>query len=275
MSRQAFTVGDTLGRNVPKYFLRHAISGHSLSSHYARVQQRIESVQSYAGQTITILGYAKRSSGTGNMAVEVFQNFGTGGSPSAEVTGTGQTVTLTGSWAAFAITVSVPSITGKTLGSNNNDYLGLNIWTSAGSDFNSRTNSLGLQTINVDLYGIHIRVGTHTASAADSYVAPPLSDEFTRCQRYYEEINSCPACINSATVALGVSQWAVVKRGTPSISLATAGNIASAGFFGSPSAIANTNMTSAYGYWDFTISGATAGQGSVWRQGVIKVDAEL
>jgi hypothetical protein len=185
MSRQSFTVGTAFGRNTPKYYLRHAISGHSLSSHYARVHQRIENVSSYAGQTITILGWATRSSGTGNMAVEVGQNFGTGGSPSSEVTGTGQTVTLTGSWAAFAITVSVPSISGKTLGSNNDDYMYLNLWTSAGTDHNTRAASLGLQTINVDLWGVHIRVGTHTAAAAASYIAPELGPELARCQRYY------------------------------------------------------------------------------------------
>jgi len=167
MSRQSFTVGDTLGNNSPTFFLRQSTSGQTLASHFALTQQRIEGVRAYAGQTITILGWARRSSGTGNMAIEMLQSFGTGGSPSADVTGTGQTVTLTSSWAAFAVTIAVPSITGKTLGSNGNDYLAANFWTSAGSNFNARTNSLGLQTIGVDLWGIHIKQGTHTTAAAD------------------------------------------------------------------------------------------------------------
>jgi len=135
MSRQSFTVGDTLGSNNPTYFLRQAVSGQTLASHQAVVQQKVEGVSSYAGQTITILGWARRSSGSGNMAIEATQNFGTGGSPSASVSGTGQTVTLGGSWATFAVTVSVPSITGKTLGTDGNSFLELNFWTSAGSDF--------------------------------------------------------------------------------------------------------------------------------------------
>ncbi len=190
-SRQSFAVGDALGRNIPKYYFRQSVSGQTLASHSANFGQSIESVGSYAGQTITVLGWAKRSSGTGNMALEFIQSFGTGGSPSASVDSIGvSTITLTGSWAPFAVTVNVPSITGKTLGTNNDDKLFLAFWTSAGSDYNSRTNSLGLQTIGVDLWGVHIRAGTHTAAAAANYIAPDLGPELARCQRYYTVIEA-------------------------------------------------------------------------------------
>ena len=184
-SRQAFTLGDTLGSNNPTYFLRQTVSGQSGTGNYAITQHPIEGVRSYAGQTITILGWARRSSGSGNMAVEVTQGFGTGGSPSSEVRIAGQTVTLTSSFTAFAVTFSVPSVSGKTLGTNNNDNLSLNFWSSAGSDYNARTNSLGLQTIGVDLWGIHIKVGTHTTAACDLYKQPELGPELARCQRYF------------------------------------------------------------------------------------------
>lgn len=186
-SRQAFTLGDTLGSNNPTYFLRTTVSGQTLSSSYAFPYQRIESVRSYAGQTITVLGWARRSSGTGNMVVEAEQVFGTGGSPSANVDSISvTTVTLTGSFAPFAVTMTIPSITGKTLGTNGNDCLSLNFWASAGSNFNGRTNSLGLQTIGVDLWGIHIKVGTHTTAATDLYKQPEMGPELARCQRYYQ-----------------------------------------------------------------------------------------
>jgi hypothetical protein len=187
-SRQAFTLGDTLGSNSPTFFLRQTVSGQSLAPHHAVIQQRIEGVRSYAGQTITVLGWARRSSGAGNMVVEVAQFFGTGGSPSAQVTGVGQPVTLTGSWAPFAVTIAVPSIAGRTLGTDGNDSLHLFFWTSAGSDFNSRTNSLGLQTIGVDLWGIHIKLGVHTTAAVEMYRQPELGPELARCQRYYQRI---------------------------------------------------------------------------------------
>ncbi len=187
-SRQAFSAGDTLGSNNPTYFLRQSVSGQSLASHYGKVEHAIEGVRSYAGQTVTLLGWARRSSGSGNMAVEPIQYFGSGGSPSSVLYLSPQTVTLTGSWAAFAVTIAVPSISGKTLGTNNNDFLAISFWTSGGSDYNARTNSLGLQTIGVDLWGIHIKQGTHTVAAADLYRQPELGPELARCYRYYQRM---------------------------------------------------------------------------------------
>ena len=184
-SRQAFTLGDTFGNNNPTYFFRQSVSGQSTAAQYAITVQNIEGVRTYAGQTITVLGWMRRSSGSGNVAVQCIQDFGTGGSPSSRVFVSPQTVTLTGSWAAFALTFAVPSISGKTLGTNGNDYLQLRFWTSAGSDFNANTNSLGLQTIGVDLWGIHIKQGTHTTSAVDLYRQPELGPELARCRRYF------------------------------------------------------------------------------------------
>jgi hypothetical protein len=217
MSRQSFAVGDALGKNSPKYYLRQTVSGHSLASHESRIGQPIESVASYAGQTITVLGWARRSSGTGNMALECAQIFGTGGSPSANVTNIGvNSITLTGSWAPFAAVVPVPSISGKTLGSDGNDRLTITFWTSAGSNFNSRTNSLGIQTIGVDLWGVHIRHGTHTTDSVNAYVAPDLASEFVKCQRYYEKSYSITTNPGTATSINSVLHTVYASASYPS-----------------------------------------------------------
>ena len=184
-TRQSFAVGDTLGTNNPTYFYRQTVSGQSLSTDYAIVAQRIEGVSSYAGQTVTVLGWARRSSGTGNMAISFDQFFGTGGTPSAGLGGTGQLVNLTSSWAPFAVTIAVPSIAGKTLGTNGDDNLTLVLWSSAGSSFNTRASSLGIQTIGIDLWGIHIKTGTHTTTSTDLYTQPESELELIRCLRYY------------------------------------------------------------------------------------------
>jgi hypothetical protein len=220
MSRQNFALGDTLGSNNPTYFLRQTVSGQSGTSDFAIIEQRIEGVRAYAGQTITVLGWARRSSGSGNMVVEPIQAFGTGGSPSASVPVAAQTVTLTSSWAPFAATFSMPSIAGKALGSNGNDYLDLFFWTSAGSDINDRTNSLGLQTIGVDLWGVHIKVGTHTTAATDLYKQPELGPELERCQRYYLSAPNGSAVNNASGTFTGV-QWPVTMRGSPSVTVSS------------------------------------------------------
>lgn len=178
-SQQAFALGDTLGANQPTYFLRQTVSGQS-GTNLATIQQRIEGVRSYAGQTITILGWARRSSGAGNLSVRVTQVFGTGGSPSADVGVTQQIITLSGAWQAFAVTFSVPSLAGKTLGTSGTDSLYILFDTS-----NGESGAVGLQTIGVDLWGIHIRQGTWTAADAALYRPRDPGTEFALCQRYY------------------------------------------------------------------------------------------
>ena len=220
-ARQAFTLGDALGATQPTYFLRQTVSGHTLASQFAATAQAIEGVRSYAGQTITVLGWARRSSGTGNMVVEGRQSFGTGGSPSAEVTGVSPTtVTLSATWAPFAVVMTVPSVAGKTLGANSDDYFSINFWTSAGSDYNARTNSLGLQTIGVDLWGIHIRVGTWTAADAALYRPRDPGTELALCQRYFET-GTGGIMIDHLLYSMGVTvPFKVRKRGAiPVVSL--------------------------------------------------------
>jgi len=217
-SRQSFAAGEVFGSNNPAYFLRQAVSGQTTSAQFATVQQSIEGVRSYAGQTITVLGWARRSSGAGNMAVSASQYFGTGGSPSASVTAISPTsVTLTGSWAQFAAVITVPSVTGKTIGTNVNDTFNIGFWTSAGSDYNSSTNSLGLQTIGVDLWGIHIKVGTHTTAATDLYKQPELGPELARCYRYFYKDG---AYVTALVVGTAITQvyYPSPMRTTPTVS---------------------------------------------------------
>jgi len=220
-ARQAFSLGDALGSTQPTYFLRQTVSGQTLSTQYASTVQRIEGVRSYAGQTVTVLGWVKVTSGTANIAAEAVQSFGTGGSPSANVNGISPTtVALTTSWAPFAVVMAIPSVAGKTLGSGNNDYLALNFWTSAGSDFNSRTNSLGLQAISVDLWGVHIRLGTWTTADAALYHPRDPGTEFLLCQRYYEVGKNSLYNGTAGSLTLGLmTRFAVQKRVAPSVTL--------------------------------------------------------
>jgi hypothetical protein len=262
-SRQAFTLGDTLGSNSPTFFLRQSVSGQSLASHFAVIQQRIEGVRSYAGQTITVLGWARRSSGAGNMAVEAAQVFGTGGSPSAEVTGVGQPVTLTGSWAPFAATIAVPSIAGRTLGTNGNDRLDIRFWTSAGSDYSLRASSLGLQTIGVDLWGIHIKLGVHTTAAVEMYRQPELGPELARCERYCSQV-AVSAQAPSAGFAIVPWYAPATMRAQPSLMVTAAGELINA-------AVSTDSVTGRSGYLQFI---ASAAGGSIVGR-VYRLDAEI
>jgi len=185
VSRQSFTLGQTSVPNEPTYFHRTIVTSFANTTAYNVFSQKIESVRTLAGQTATLSFWAKADASK-NIAIEFAQYFGTGGSPSSEVNTIGVTTcALTTSWQKFTITTNIPSISGKTLGSDNNDSLNINFWFDAGSTYNSRTNSLGQQSGTFDIAQVQLEAG----SVATPFEMRPLGTELALCQRYYS-INS-------------------------------------------------------------------------------------
>ena len=183
-SAQTFTLGAApVAGYEGKNFSRLAITGQTLSAQYAIFEHKIESVRTLAGQTATVSFWAKAASGTPKMAVELIQNFGSGGSPSSQVFTYAGQVTLSTSWVRYSVTVAIPSISGKTMGTDGTDRLTLGLWVSGGSDFNSRTGSLGLQTATIDVWGVQVEQGS-TATAFQTATGT-IQGELAACQRYY------------------------------------------------------------------------------------------
>jgi len=182
---QNFTAGTApVSGYEGKSFLRTQTTGQTLASAGANIVQFIEDVRNFAGQTATISFWAKAASGTPKIAVELRQNFGSGGSPSAAVGIYAGQVTLTTSWARHSITVAVPSISGKTVGTTENTSNLLSLfWMSAGTDLNSRTGSLGIQTNTFDIWGVQIEADS-TATSFQTATGT-LQGELAACQRYY------------------------------------------------------------------------------------------
>ena len=159
-TQQPFPLGQTKVPNNPEYFCRTvATTGGGVTS-FIMQTHRIEFVKTLSGVTATFSFYAKADA-VKNMTVEFNQYFGTGGSPSATVTTIGVTkVALTTSWQKFTVTVALPSISGKTLGTDLNDYLAVNFWFDAGSDFDARTDSLGNQSGTFDIAQVQLEQGS-------------------------------------------------------------------------------------------------------------------
>jgi hypothetical protein len=134
VSRQPFTLGQTDVPGEPLYFCRMAVTSVAGAGNRANLQQRIEDVRTFAGQQVTVSFWAKADAAK-PISVELIQSFGSGGSPSASVETIGTTkTTLSTSWQKVTVTATVPSISGKTLGTNGNSWLQFNIWFDAGSD---------------------------------------------------------------------------------------------------------------------------------------------
>lgn len=183
-SRQAFTLGQTSVPNEPSFFHRTVVSSVAGVSNYCLLRQPIESVRTLAGKTATLSFWAKADSSK-NIAVEFIQTSGSGGSPSGGSTGATngltRTFALTSSWQKFTTTVSIPSISGYTLGTNNDDHIRVQFWFDAGTNFNSRTNSLGQQSGTFDIAQVQLEEG----NVATPFEVRPQGLELSLCQRYF------------------------------------------------------------------------------------------
>jgi hypothetical protein len=180
-SRQSFTFGQTDVPGQPSFFFRTVVTSVAGSANNCRSFQTIEGVQTLAGQQVTVSFWAKADSAK-NIAVELVQDFGTGGSPSAAVTGIGAVKkALTTSWQKITHTVTLPSVAGKTIGSDSNDGVSLVIWFDAGSDFNARTDTLGQQSGTFDIAQVQVEPGP----VATPFEKRPLGVEEILCYRYY------------------------------------------------------------------------------------------
>lgn len=170
ISRQTFTVGQTDVPDEPRYFYRFNQSVAGTGGTYNVIRQRIEDVRTFAGKTVSVSFYAKGGSNLTLPKIEFIQSFGSGGSPSADVFTTvilSQSVTT--SWTKFTYSVSVPSISGKTIGTGNDDSLSFLIYVPVDALF------------TFDLSHVQIEVG----ATATPFERRPLSTELALCQRYY------------------------------------------------------------------------------------------
>ena len=170
VSRSTFTLGAApLAGLDGKFFATIAAEAADTGPTFT---QPIEGAQTFAGQTVTVSFYAKSSITTDALRwIRLRQNFGTGGSPSASVDTDSSAITLTGSWARYTVTLTLPSISGKTLGTNGNDCLELQIGLKAST----------AQTL--DIWGVQIESGSSATQFRRN--GNNITEELASCQRYY------------------------------------------------------------------------------------------
>jgi hypothetical protein len=161
--------GSTLiGGMNPRYYLR--LSNTVVGSATAQIiGQRIEDVRTLAGQECTLSAWIKGTA-TGITAKAV-QNFGTGGSPSSAVTTTLGTATPTTSWVRLHVHFTMPSLSGKTIGTAEDSFVEIQF--DCGS-------SLG----TLDLWGVQLEQNT----TQTAFEREPIQQTLAKCQRYYFRI---------------------------------------------------------------------------------------
>ena len=176
-SQQAFTLGAApVAGYESRYFCRTSVTGASGTGLFGlQLQQKIENVQTFAGQTVTVSFWAKTNTSISNCVIYVEQFFGTGGSPSSGVYQIANFNSTT-SWARYSATFTLASIAGKTLGTNNDSCL-------------IATVALPIATNGtLDVWGVQVEAGS-TATAFQTATGT-IQGELAACQRYYVRFNS-------------------------------------------------------------------------------------
>jgi hypothetical protein len=198
------------------------------------------------------------NSATGNpSSITLIQNFGSGGS--ADVTTTVvSTPTYTGAWVRYSYTISVPSVSGKTIGTGS--YLALS--------FNFPINATWI----ADIWGVQVEAGS--VATPFQTTTGTIQGELAACQRYFykhAEGNTVPIGLTtsySTTLSIGWISLPVTMRITPTIVATTGTNFYAIDIAGAGPA--TTALTIGAGSnssirLDGTYSGLTAGQAGYLR----------
>lgn len=121
---QPFTPGLTEVPGEPNSYIRIDQTVAGSGATFTDIRQYIENVRTFNGQTVTVTFYAKAQVNTTINGIRLTQRFGTGGSPSSDVaTQPVGSINVTTSWAKYTYTFSLPSVSGKTIGTNEDDSL--------------------------------------------------------------------------------------------------------------------------------------------------------
>lgn len=138
---------------------------------YNFFRQRVEDVNTLAGQVCTFSVWVLFQSTAGNLLTNILQNYGTGGSPAATNNASTKTTAVPfNTWTKITQTFTMPSVSGKVLGTNNDHGLLV--------DINFPLNTASTQSYY--LWGAQLEAGP---------VATPIEvrtygDELASCQRH-------------------------------------------------------------------------------------------
>jgi len=275
VSQQAFTAGAApVAGYESASFYRSLITTVGTCTIW-RTRQKIEDVRTLAGQTATVSFWAKADSAR-SISIALIQEFGSGGSSFVNATATTtSTFTLTTSWVRYSVTFTVPSISGKTIGTGSSLTLAFSQTVAAGS--------------TLDLWGAQVEVGSLATPFQLASGASPQA-ELAMCQRYYFRSTSSlgsqtaigiSGITNSTTNLVGYFTMPVNMRIAPSsvdfsnIGVQTTGS----GLTAISAVTFATENTNACASLNFTSSGFTANLFGVVRgttgSGYIGLSAEL
>ena len=167
VSQQSFTPGAAPVAGYESQFFYRSLITTPGSCTVLNIQNRIEDVRTFAGQTVTVSFWAKADT-TRAVSVDYYQVFGSGGSGTVSGALLASTNLTTG-WVRYSATVALPSISGKTIGTGSYLAVVINQTVTAGS--------------TLDFWGVQLEAGSVATNF--SRAGGNIQGELAACQRYY------------------------------------------------------------------------------------------
>jgi hypothetical protein len=191
ITREAFTLGAApVAGYESQFFYRYDQSVAGSGGTFSLIEQRIEDVRTFAGQTVTLSFWAK-SAAASTFNVNMTQNFGSGGSTTVSTVIFSTTNTTT-SFVRYSATVAIPSISGKTIGAGS--FLGVTIFLPINTTFTT------------DFWGVQLEAGS--VATAFQTATGTIQGELAACQRYYYRLTQ----LNTKPLAYGANSTTSVHR---------------------------------------------------------------
>ena len=177
---------------------------------YGITQTRIEDVRTLSGKDATFSIWVK-SPTTGAFRFFIEQNFGSGGSSTVSILDNASqfSIASANTWEQFTVTVTMPSISGKTLGTAH--HVSLGIGANSG-------------TANRVMY--YSEAQLEVGDTATPFEHRSYGDELARCQRYYQKTGTGVAYApvlsvgyaNTSTNLIIYATLPIPMRATPTLS---------------------------------------------------------
>lgn len=189
LTQAALTDADraAIGDENARYALQNVVVGGGAAGDFDYVWQPIEDIRRTANKTVIISFWARATAGTPKLGFFMYYHFGSGGSPSAGGSIGIQTFTLSTTWTRYTTTaVAVPSIAGKTFGTDGISVLQPIFCQSSGATGNAGNGAPGVQSYTLQLWGVQLEIVTPGQTQPTPLEKRDPVYELQQCQRFYQ-----------------------------------------------------------------------------------------
>lgn len=159
-------------------------TGGSDAGTYERLVQRIENVRALAGQLVTVsFWYLVTSGSVPQVGVSLDQHLGSSNGGTYTIIQTpGRLFPTSTSWQKAVYTATLPTMQGRTLGSDGNDCTQLNLWVSSGSTYTWSAGGVGVQSGTIRIANVQVELG----GFATPFEVRSPGVEASLCDRFYQ-----------------------------------------------------------------------------------------